>query len=73
MTNGPSQWVNRPGLHHARIGLAGATVDGDILAIGGFFPEVGTFDFVEARRTEGNGEWQDLPAMLTPPGQPVGS
>jgi N-acetylneuraminic acid mutarotase len=65
VTNGPSQWTTRPPLHHARAGLAGATVDGDILAIGGFTFDLGNFDFVEARRIEGNGQWQDLPALPT--------
>ncbi len=68
MTNGTSQWTNRPGLHHARAGLADATVGGDILAIGGFvFTQTGAviFDVVEARRAQGNGQWRDLPALPT--------
>ncbi len=66
MTNGQGQWINRPPLHHARAGLASATVAGSILAIGGFRPGEGTFSFVEARGTGGNGDWQDLPPMPTP-------
>jgi N-acetylneuraminic acid mutarotase len=65
VTNGPSQWTTRPPLHHARAGLAGATVAGDILAIGGFAFGLGNFDFVEARRIEGNGQWRDLPPLPT--------
>lgn len=67
MTNGPSRWIGRPPLNHPRAGLAGATVAGEILAIGGFQPGApAPFDFVEARRAGGDGTWRPLPAMPTP-------
>ena len=67
MTNVPSRWTGRPPLDHPRAGLAGATVAGEILAIGGFRPGAAApFDIVEARRTGGNGTWRSLPAMPTP-------
>jgi hypothetical protein len=43
VTNGQSQWINRPPLHNARAGLASATVAGYILAIGGFRPNAADF------------------------------
>jgi hypothetical protein len=58
VTNGPSQWTTRPPLHHARVGLASATVQGQVLAIGGFDLNTGAiFDFVETRRRRGNRNW----------------
>ena len=66
VTNGPSQWTTRPPLHHARVGLASATVKGQILAIGGFDPNMEpTFDFVETRRRTGDRTWHDLVALPT--------
>jgi N-acetylneuraminic acid mutarotase len=63
-----SQWTARPPLREARGGLGVATVDRQILAIGGFkvVDEVGTlFDVVEARRVGGTGTWHDLAPMPT--------
>jgi N-acetylneuraminic acid mutarotase len=62
-----SDWTNRPSLSRARAGLAGATVAGEMSAIGGFDPSApGPFDLVEARRTGWNSRWRRLPAMPTP-------
>src|SRR5215218_9103643 len=63
---GQIQWTAQPSLGHARAGLAGATVNGEIFAIGGFsFTEL--FDVVEARSTGGAGQWRDVtPSMPTP-------
>jgi N-acetylneuraminic acid mutarotase len=61
-----AEWIQRPPLSHARAGLDGATVDGRILAIGGFDPALPVFDFVEVRRVQGPGAWQTLPPLPTP-------
>jgi N-acetylneuraminic acid mutarotase len=62
-----SQWTARPPLRQARAGLGVATVDRQILAIGGFKmnERVDIFDVVEARRVAGRGRWHDLAPMPT--------
>jgi N-acetylneuraminic acid mutarotase len=64
---GVQQWVRRPSLSRARAGLAGATVAGEILAIGGFEPSApAPFDLVEARSTGWNTRWRQRAALPTP-------
>ena len=63
-----SQWTARPPLRQARGGLGVATVDGQILAIGGF-DELSYFGVVEARRVKGRGVWRDLAPTPTARGQ----
>jgi Kelch motif len=59
-----SQWTARPPLRQARSGLDVTTVDGQILAVGGFDQE-NIFDVVEARSVRGPGTWHDLAPMPT--------
>jgi N-acetylneuraminic acid mutarotase len=63
-----SQWTARPSLRHARGGLGVATVDRQILAIGGFDGDnpAHILDVVEGRQVAGSGRWRDLAPMSTP-------
>jgi N-acetylneuraminic acid mutarotase len=56
------QWVPRPPLRQARGGLEVVTIDGKILAIGGFKGD-DVFPDVEVRRTMGHGSWSNLHPM----------
>jgi N-acetylneuraminic acid mutarotase len=61
-------WKSRPSLGLARVGLDVATVNGQILAIGGFNGDLAnpvTYDTVEARAVGGDGRWQKLAPMPT--------
>lgn len=61
-----TQWTQRPSLSRPRAGLAGATVGGEIFALGGFAPDApAPFDLVEARGRGWNSRWRKLPAMPT--------
>lgn len=60
----PTRWTSQPPLRVARASLGVATVDGQILAIGGF-DDTAAFDLVEARRRTGIGTWRDLAPMPT--------
>jgi hypothetical protein len=57
-----SQWTPRPPLRQARGGLQVVTVDGRILAIGGFENDR-VFSLVEARSLTGSGTWHRLEPM----------
>jgi hypothetical protein len=60
-------WVERPPLAYARQGLDVAVVNGRILALGGFAnPQNVAFNYVEARRTRGDGRWRTLAPLPTP-------
>lgn len=59
-----SQWMALPPLRQARAGLDVATVDGRILAIGGFAQD-NAFNVVEARSVRGAGTWRDLAPLPT--------
>jgi kelch-like protein 2/3 len=56
--------MRRPSLQFARAGLDVATVDGRILAIGGFDEEV-VFKSVEARSVSGPGPWRSVADLPT--------
>ena len=59
-------WAARPPVQVARVGLDVATVNGNILAIGGFDPnQPGVFSSVEARRVDGSGTWTTVAPMPT--------
>jgi N-acetylneuraminic acid mutarotase len=58
-----SHWTTRPPLQHKRNGLGVATVDHQIVAIGGFDGDA--LDVVEVRRDAGTRTWHDLARMPT--------
>jgi Kelch motif len=59
-------WTSQPPLTLARIGHNVATVDGRILAVGGFDPnKPDVFNSMEGRRVSGTGTWQTLAPMPT--------
>jgi N-acetylneuraminic acid mutarotase len=59
-------WSQLPPLQVARAGLDVATVNGDILAIGGFNPvKPGVFNLVEAHRADAAQSWRPLTPMPT--------
>jgi N-acetylneuraminic acid mutarotase len=60
----PAQWVAQPPLRVGRAGLTATTVNGQILAIGGF-DGGGVFDVVEARSVSEPGVWHDLAPLAT--------
>jgi hypothetical protein len=63
-TGSSSEWTAQPPLQLARTGLGVATVDGKILAIGGFdFCCVEDFASVEGRSLTGSGAWGALAPM----------
>ena len=61
---GLGQWAPQPPLAHARAGLGAVTVNGQILAIGGFDPPK-IFASVESRRLVGGDSWQPAPPLPT--------
>jgi N-acetylneuraminic acid mutarotase len=61
-----SEWLRRPPLSTARVGLAGATANGHIYAISGF--EEHEFVSVEVRSRLGDPTWHPAPALTTPRG-----
>jgi N-acetylneuraminic acid mutarotase len=59
-------WAARPPVQVARAGLDVATVNGSILAIGGFDPnKPDVFSSVEARPVDGSGTWRTVAPMPT--------
>ncbi|MDX8146401.1 kelch repeat-containing protein [Lentzea sp. BCCO 10_0061] len=67
-----AEWKNRASLLSPRKASCGAALNGRILVAGGITddtkPPVAS---VEARRAAGKGEWQSLPPMPTPRGNPT--
>jgi N-acetylneuraminic acid mutarotase len=64
-TSDPARWTPQPPLRRARVGLSVATVNGTVVAVGGF-DHIGTVDTVEARRLTGPGTWQDVAPLRVP-------
>lgn len=62
---GSSRWTPQPPLRQARAGLDVVTVNGQILAIGGFSPPPRVFATVETRRLTGRDSWRSAPPMPT--------
>jgi len=62
-----SEWLQRPPLSTARVGLAGATANGHIYAISGFAGD-DVFDSVEVRSRRGDPTWHPAPGLTTPRG-----
>ena len=60
-------WLQRPHLSTARVGLAGATANGHIYAISGFAGE-DDFVSVEVRSGLGDPTWHPAPGLTTPRG-----
>jgi N-acetylneuraminic acid mutarotase len=65
-------WTSQPPLNLARAGHDVATVDGRILALGGFDPtEPDVFNSMEGRRVSGTGTWHTLAPMPTARANPA--
>ncbi len=63
---GTTGWTPQPPLQVARVGLDVATVNGTIVAVGGFNPlKPGVFNVAEANRADGDGTWTRVPPMPT--------
>jgi N-acetylneuraminic acid mutarotase len=62
----PTGWAPRPPVQIARVGLDVATVNGNILAVGGFNPaKPGVSNAVESSLVDGDGTWRRVASMAT--------